>query len=239
MGRKPRPRCYFRLRRVPIDTLFSSDYSLICNRVAVKQRRSTGCGPIPVSPRTGKQRSNEMTSAAESSPLAVVVPLEEQPSESTLVAVPTVENLTAVMELVRHAAIGRGRTKEFSVTQEGTSAEAAFTVARERDTWTERENISLKEAFVMANKPRGVSADHFIRWIRAVIDDPETEDVPDHHKPIVLLTAREYLDPNGPAIAVPCSWSETTDHLWDQGREIRRGKRRPEVYRFIGTVKPR
>ena len=134
----------------------------------------------------------------------------------------------------------------FETEEAGSSPEAAFVVAREDAKWHwglrgsgDRDELTLKQAFRLANKPKGVSADLFIRWVKAAVMDPETDDVPAHHKQAVLEAARMYNDPDGPAIAVPCSYAETTDFLMKRGREMKKGMRRPQVYRFIGTVHQR
>lgn len=132
------------------------------------------------------------------------------------------------------------RVQRFSVMQEASSVGAAFVVAVESDRWhTGNHGMALKRSFVIARKPKGVAANHFVRWVEAIIEDPKSTLVPDHHRPAVLQTAQVYSDPEGPAIAVPCSWSETTDHLFRIGHQIRRGKRRPRVFMFIGTVHAR
>lgn len=131
------------------------------------------------------------------------------------------------------------RVQRFSVMQEASSVEAAFVVAVEGDRWNTNNGIALKRSFVIANKPKGVAADHFVRWIEAIIEDPASQMIPDHHRPAVLQTAQVYSDAGGPAVAIPCSWSETTDHLFHIGHQIRRGKRRPKVFRFIGVVPAR
>lgn len=124
----------------------------------------------------------------------------------------------------------------FSLTQEGSDVHAAFTVARELDKWSNRDDLALKQAFVVANRPKGVSADHFLRWMREVIENPVTPDVPEHHLEAVRDAAQQLRDPEGLAVAIECSWSEATQHLWSRGQEIKRGKPRPNVYRFVGTV---
>lgn len=134
----------------------------------------------------------------------------------------------------------------FETVEAGSSPEAAFTVAQEDARWNwglkgsdHREELTLKHAFRLANKPKGVSAELFIRWVKAAVLDPDTDAVPVHHMPAVLEAARMYTDPHGPAVAVPCSYAETTDFLMKRGREMKKGMRRPQVYKFIGTVDQR
>lgn len=132
---------------------------------------------------------------------------------------------------------GAQKTLVFDFTQEGSSVESAFTVARERDLWADRDDIALKDAFVMANRPTNVSSEHFVRWMKEVIENPEYPDVPQHHLEAVREAAQQLLDSHGLAVAIQCSWSEATTHLWSQGRDIKRGKPRPRVFRFVGAVK--
>lgn len=123
----------------------------------------------------------------------------------------------------------------FSLTQRGSDVEAAFTVAREKDMWSDRDDIALKDAFIVANRPKGVSAEHFIRWAQEVIDNPGNPEVPQHHLEAVMAVVNELQKPDGLAVAIECSWSEATLHLWELGQEIKRGKPRPQVYKFIGS----
>lgn len=131
----------------------------------------------------------------------------------------------------------RGASKQFNVQQAGTDVETAFTVAREIDKWSAHDDLALKDAFIIANRPKGVSAEHFVRWLQVLAEDPGSDEVPEHHRSALLEVLPDFVDPHGRAVAVQCSWSEGTTHLWAQGHEIKRGKRRPNVYTFIGTVK--
>lgn len=174
-----------------------------------------------------------MTTAALRKPDADVLDIRVQP--------PTDDGSgKSVIDLRERTRPRSGRVRTFNVTKEGSSVDAAFTVAVEQGRWRgENDDIALKRAFVVANKPTGVAADHFIKWIEAILEDPESLDVPEHHRDTVLEVAKVYANPSGPAVAIPCSWSETTSYLWKIGHEIKRGKRRPVVYRFIGTVMTR
>jgi hypothetical protein len=129
------------------------------------------------------------------------------------------------------------KVKRFDITQEGSTVETAFTVAREKDKWTDHEDIALKQAFVLANRPKGVSAGHFHRWMQALAENPRSTEVPAQHIPVVAEVLAEFINPTGAAVAIECSWSETTTHLWSTGHEIRRGKRRPNAYLFVGSVR--
>jgi hypothetical protein len=129
------------------------------------------------------------------------------------------------------------KVKRFDITQEGSDVTTAFTVARERDLWTDREDIALKDAFIIANRPKGVSAGHFHRWMQALAEDPKSTEVPAQHIPAVAAVLAEFMNPAGLAVAIECSWSETTQHLWAKGHEIKRGKRRPNAYLFVGSVR--
>jgi hypothetical protein len=129
------------------------------------------------------------------------------------------------------------KVKRFDITQEGSDPSTAFLVAREKDKWTDREDIALKDAFMIANRPKGVSAAHFHRWMQALAEDPKTTEVPSQHIAAVAEVISEFMNPTGVAIAIECSWSETTQHLWHKGHEIKRGKRRPNAYLFVGTVR--
>jgi hypothetical protein len=133
----------------------------------------------------------------------------------------------------------------FDTEEAGSSPEAAFTLAVEDAKWNwglqgtdqRGDELTVKAAFKLANKPKGVSADRFIEWVKAAVLDPDSPKIPDHHRKSVLEAARMYTDPEGPALAITCSYAETTDFLMKRGREMKRGMRRPYVYRFIGTVK--
>lgn len=137
-------------------------------------------------------------------------------------------------------------TVSFDIEQGGTDPESAFTIAREDAKWnwgiTQRRNgnaqnvIDMKTAFMIANKPKGVSADHFIRWVKEAVLDPESPKIPVQHQESVLAAAREYSNPEGKAVAIPCSYTEASGYLELKGRELKKGVRRPKVYRFIGTV---
>lgn len=129
--------------------------------------------------------------------------------------------------------------REFLITQEGSDVDAAYTVAREHDLWNDKEALGLKKAFIIANRPKGVAADHYLDWVTSYIQDPMSDKVPQQHLEAVARDAAVYGDPDAPALAIDCSWAESTDHLSEIGRTIGRGRRRPGVYRFVGTVRTR
>lgn len=128
----------------------------------------------------------------------------------------------------------------FNTVEAGSTPEAAFIVAVENALWGWQEAadraIELKHAFVVANRPKGVSAERFIEWIGLAVADPRALRVPIRHRAAVIDAARTYADPSAPALAVTCSYAESSDFLQRRGRQLKRGRRQPNVYHFIGTV---